>query len=149
MAILTYVYVFAVLFIADSMQSSYVPCNAGPSPVSVNIAGCSSLPCNLVRGKDVEANVIFDVVENTNSLKPVVDVQLGSGHIPYVLPEQNACNGLVSGQCPLQKGQSATYHLKMPVEKSYPRISLTIQLSLVDGQNKPQVCFKIPAKVVD
>lgn len=55
------VYVFAVLFIADSMQSSYVPCNAGPSPVSVNIAGCSSLPCNLVRGKDVEANVIFDV----------------------------------------------------------------------------------------
>ncbi|XP_048261802.1 NPC intracellular cholesterol transporter 2-like isoform X1 [Bombus terrestris] len=156
MAILTYVwslfvavYVFAVLFIADSMQSSYVPCNAGPSPVSVEILGCSSLPCNLVRGTNVQADVVFHAVENAKSLKPVVDVQLGGGHVPYPLPEQNACKGLVNGQCPLQKGQSATYRLKMPVEKSYPRISLTIQLSLVDEQNKPQVCFKIPAKVVD
>ncbi|XP_060826001.1 NPC intracellular cholesterol transporter 2-like isoform X2 [Bombus pascuorum] len=149
MAILTYVYVFAVFFIADSMQSSYVPCSSGPSPVSVEILGCSSLPCNLVRGTNVEANVVFKAVEDVNSLKPVVDVQLGSGHIPYLLPVQDACKCLTSGKCPLQKGQLATYRLVMPVEKSYPRISLTIQLSLVNEQNKSQVCFKIPAKVID
>ncbi|KAK9294375.1 hypothetical protein QLX08_010995 [Tetragonisca angustula] len=149
MAILTYVYVFAVLFIADSMQATYLPCKSGPVPASVSIVGCSSVPCNLVRGTNVEGRINFKAVSSTKSLRPVVDVELGAIHTPYPLPEQNACRNLVSGQCPLQKGDSATYLLKMPVEKSYPKVALTIQLSLVDENNNAEVCFRIPAKVVD
>ncbi|CAD1473096.1 unnamed protein product, partial [Heterotrigona itama] len=142
-------YIFAVLFIADSMQDTYVPCKSGPLPESVSITGCSSVPCNLVRGKNVEGRINFKAVSNAKSLKPVVDAEVGIIHTPFPLPEQNACRNLVNGQCPLQKGESATYLLKMPVEKSYPKISLTIQLSLVDENNNSQVCFRIPAKVVD
>lgn len=61
MAILTLViavYVFAVLFIANSMQA-YVPCDGKPAPTNVKILGCDTLPCNLVRGTNVEANVDF------------------------------------------------------------------------------------------
>ncbi|KAK1133036.1 hypothetical protein K0M31_014399 [Melipona bicolor] len=149
MAILTYVYIFAALFIAESMQATYVPCKSGPVPASVSIVGCSSVPCNLVRGTNVEGRINFNAVSNAKTLKPVVNVELGTIHIPYPLPEQNACKNLVSGQCPLQKGEPATYLLKMPVEKSYQKVSLTIQLSLVDENNNAQVCFRIPANVVD
>ncbi|KAG6800907.1 NPC intracellular cholesterol transporter 2 [Apis mellifera caucasica] len=148
MAILTYVYVFAVLFIANSMQA-YVPCDGKPAPTNVKILGCDTLPCNLVRGTNVEANVDFKAVANTKTLRPVVDVDLGNSHMQYPLPEQNACKNLVNGQCPLQSGQAATYYLKMPVLKAYPKVALTIQLSLVDENNNSEVCFKIPAKVVD
>ncbi|XP_076751520.1 NPC intracellular cholesterol transporter 2 homolog a [Xylocopa sonorina] len=149
MAILSYVYVFAVCFIANSMQSSYEPCASGPNPTSVKVLGCDSLPCNLRRGTTAQVAVDFNVIENTKTLTPEVKVQLGSITTPYPLPEQNACNSLTSGQCPLEKGERATYLLKMPVEKAYPKVSLTIQLSLVDEHKKSQACFRIPAHVVD
>ncbi|KOX77076.1 Epididymal secretory protein E1 [Melipona quadrifasciata] len=131
------------------MQTTYVPCKDDPAPKSVSIVGCNSVPCNLVRGTNVEGRINFNAVSNARTLRPVVDVQLGSIHIPHLLPEQNACKNLVSGQCPLEKGESATYLLKMPVKKSYQKASLIIQLSLVDENNKTQVCFKIPANIVD
>ncbi|CAK9822460.1 NPC intracellular cholesterol transporter 2 [Anthophora retusa] len=143
------VYLFAVLFIADSMQSTFVPCNGKPSPKSVEILGCKSLPCNLKRGTQVEASIVFAAPHNTKTLRPDVDVELGNMHVKYPFPEQNGCKGLVSGSCPLQKGEVATYYMKMPIEKAYPRIDLTIQFALVDEQNNFQMCFRIPAKVVD
>lgn len=79
----------------------------------------------------------------------MVDVQLGEIHMKYPLPQQNACLGLVNAECPLDKGEHVTYKLKMPVEKFYPKVSMTIQLELLDDSNQSQVCVKIPAKVVD
>ncbi|CAL7949793.1 unnamed protein product [Xylocopa violacea] len=149
MAILSYVFVFAVLCVANSMQSNYERCANGPNPTSVKVLGCESLPCNLKRGTTAQVAVDFNVVANTKTLVPEVTVQLGSISSPYPLPEQNACKSLISGQCPLEKGERATYLLKMPVEKAYPKVSLTIQLSLVDERKNSQACFRIPAKVVD
>ncbi|OAD60365.1 Protein NPC2 like protein [Eufriesea mexicana] len=148
-SLLTLVYVFVTLFIANSMQLTYLSCDGLPTPTNVKIQGCAILPCKLQRGTSVEANIDFDVLENSKSLRPVVDIELGNVHMDYPFPEQNACKNLATGQCPLEKGEPVSYYLKMPIEKSYPRISLTIQFSLVDEHNKSQVCIRIPAKVVD
>ncbi|XP_076299689.1 NPC intracellular cholesterol transporter 2 isoform X2 [Lasioglossum baleicum] len=140
----------AVFCIADSMQSPYQSCGAGlPAPNSVNIAGCSQLPCNFKRGTFASAEVDFTVQDSTKTLTPKVTVHIGSISTAYQLPEQNACKSLVNGECPLDKGERVTYKLQMPIEKIYPKIALTIQLSLVDGNGKSQACIKIPSKVVD
>ena len=62
------VYVFAVLFIADSMQATYLPCKSGPVPASVSIVGCSSVPCNLVRGTNVEGRINFKAGKQSSKL---------------------------------------------------------------------------------
>ncbi|KZC06503.1 Epididymal secretory protein E1 [Dufourea novaeangliae] len=131
------------------MQANYQPCATGPIPKNVNIIGCNTLPCNFKRGSFAEAAIAFTVADNTKTLRPVVDVQLGNTNIKYPLPEQNACKNLVDGQCPLDKGEVVTYKLKMPIEKIYPKISLTIQLTLVGDHDTPHVCLRIPAMVVD
>ncbi|XP_026674888.1 NPC intracellular cholesterol transporter 2 homolog a-like [Ceratina calcarata] len=148
-AIHTYAFVLAALCVASSMQTEFQPCAGKPAPSAVKLVGCEKLPCNLVRGTNAEAFVDFSVLANSNTLKPEVHVTLGAITTPYPLPQQDACKDLTKGSCPLQKGQSATYHMKMPVEKAYPKVDLTIQLALVDQNKNVQACFKIPAKVVD
>lgn len=92
----------------------------------------------------------YDItVQNTKTLKPDVDVELDKIHMKYPLPQQNACMDLDKAECPLNKGEAVTYKLRMPIERAYPKVSLTIQLSLLDEQSKSQVCIRIPAKVVD
>ncbi|XP_031825466.1 NPC intracellular cholesterol transporter 2 [Nomia melanderi] len=149
MAIITYVYLVAAFLIADSFQSEFLTCSGQPAPKNVNIVGCNKLPCDLKRGTFADAAIDFTVLASTKTLRPVVDVQIGNAHSPYPLPEQNACKSLANGECPLDKGEVVTYKLKMPIEKIYPKIFLTIQLSLVDEHNNPQVCLKIPGQVVD
>nr|XP_003705423.1 PREDICTED: protein NPC2 homolog [Megachile rotundata] len=149
MAYLTYAFILVAFFVADSMQSNFQTCSGQPAPKSVVISGCNSLPCNFKRGTNVEARITFGVTQNTKSLKPDVDVELGKIHVKYPLPQQNACMDLESSRCPLEKGEVAVYKLKMPIEKSYPKVSLTIQLSLLDERSQSQACIRIPAKVVD
>ncbi|XP_076637297.1 NPC intracellular cholesterol transporter 2 [Colletes latitarsis] len=149
MAFLAYVYIMAVFLVADSMQSSFQTCNGVPAPENVVISACQTLPCSFKRGTNVMADIKFRVTENTKSLKPVVDVQLGNIHIKYPLPQQNACKDLTDAECPLDKGELVTYHLNMPIERSYPTISLIIQLTLVDEHNNSQMCLKIPSRVVN
>ncbi|XP_054010408.1 NPC intracellular cholesterol transporter 2 homolog a-like [Hylaeus anthracinus] len=149
MAFFTYVYIVAAFLVADSMQTNFQTCSGQPAPTNVVISGCDSLPCPLKRGTNVDGAISFRVLENTKTLKPVVDVQLGEIHMKYPLPQQNACKDLTNAQCPLDKGETVTYHLNMPVEKAYPKVSMIIQLALVDELNKTQMCVKIPAKVVD
>ncbi|XP_076165083.1 NPC intracellular cholesterol transporter 2 [Ptiloglossa arizonensis] len=149
MSILTYVYILVVCFVADSMQTNFMTCNNQPAPISVDISGCKTLPCPFKRGSNVEGYIKFNVAKNLKTLKPVVDVQLGDVHMDYALPQQNACKDLVDGECPLDKGESVTYHLKMPVHTYYPTVSMTIQLSLVDESNISQMCLRIPAHVVN
>ena len=149
MAFITYVYVLAAFCVANSFQTQVLNCDGQPAAQNVQITGCSSLPCSFKRGSNVQADISFVVTENTKSLKPVVDVMFGTTHVKYPLPQQDACKGLTNAECPLEKGQHVTYKLQMPIEKFYPKISLTIQLALVDQNDKTQMCVKIPSKVVD
>ncbi|XP_029043830.1 NPC intracellular cholesterol transporter 2 homolog a-like [Osmia bicornis bicornis] len=149
MALINYAYILVVFLVADSMQSSFLPCAGKPAPLSVSITGCTSLPCNFKRGTDVEARVTFKAAQNSKTLKPDVDVELGKIHQKYPLPQQNACRDLDKSECPLNKGDTVTYKLKMPIEKFYPKVSLTIQLNLIGEHSESQACIRIPSKIVD
>lgn len=69
--------------------------------------------------------------------------------IKYPYPEKNACNSLVSGECPLKKNAEATYNLQMQISKSYPSVSLIIAFALLNENKKVEVCFNLDCEVVD
>ncbi|XP_076235158.1 NPC intracellular cholesterol transporter 2 [Calliopsis andreniformis] len=150
MAFITYVYIVAAFLVADSFQTQFQTCsNGGPTPVKVEVTGCTTLPCPFKKGSSVTGDLTFVVPRSTKTLKPDVNIQLGDMHIKYPLPQQNACLGLTNARCPLDKGEQVTYKLKMPVEKFYPKVSMVIDFALVDDQGQVQMCVKIPAKVID
>lgn len=83
------------------------------------------------------------------SLEPRVVVTFMGTTIKYPYPEKNACNSLVSGECPLEKDSEATYNLQMQISKSYPTVSLNIEFALIDQNKDVEVCFNVDCEVVD
>ncbi|XP_034940011.1 NPC intracellular cholesterol transporter 2 homolog a-like [Chelonus insularis] len=144
------VFVIAVFCIAASYQyTPFTECEQGPAPSALRVEGCTNSPCRFVRGSNVKAQWDFDVVADTDNMKPIVKAKVGGFVVDYPYPEQDACQSLTRGKCPLKQGDSVTYNLNMPVLSNYPKVSLHLTFSLVDKNNNVHACFGLNAKVVD
>lgn len=96
-----------------------------------------------------DINLVSSFAESdVDKLETRVRVKIGGNTINYPYPQPDACKSLSNGECPLEKGDEATYNLRMPISKGYPSVNLNIEFALVDEKNKIQVCFKLDCKVV-
>uniref|UniRef100_A0A182JEZ5 MD-2-related lipid-recognition domain-containing protein n=1 Tax=Anopheles atroparvus TaxID=41427 RepID=A0A182JEZ5_ANOAO len=137
------------LALADVVQVQ--ECTTGSLPSSVDVAGCKATPCDLPKGQDASVLVHFTAGQQLTSLRPLVHASLAAGvTVPFVLPpdRQDACDWLVGAQCPLSPDEDVTYELRLPVLASYPSLSLTVELQLLDQNGAVVTCFRVPAKVV-
>uniref|UniRef100_A0A182QTP8 MD-2-related lipid-recognition domain-containing protein n=1 Tax=Anopheles farauti TaxID=69004 RepID=A0A182QTP8_9DIPT len=150
-------YRFAVLLVAlvasgsltEALQTNACS-NGAPHASRVEISGCTQMPCDLVRGSDVGMELDFVAPFAAESLRyTVVATALGIT-APYELPPDraNACNWLTGTACPISQGEDITSTLSMPVLPIYPLVTLVIQVSVVDGQDRPLTCFSVNARVV-
>ncbi|XP_053671480.1 uncharacterized protein LOC128721726 [Anopheles nili] len=135
--------------LAEALQTH--PCtNQRPHPSFVELSGCSVMPCELVRGSDVEMHLEFEAPFAAQSLQyRVVATALGIT-APYELPPDraNACNWLTGSACPISQGEDITSTLSMPVLPIYPLVSLVIEVSVIDEQARTHACFAVDARVV-
>ncbi|KAJ9586366.1 hypothetical protein L9F63_019988 [Diploptera punctata] len=120
-----------------------------PEPADLRVTDCEETPCNFHRGKDVYAEVDFMPPQDMTKLTPWVQATVLGGTVNYTLPEQDGCKTLKEGQeCPLKKDEKYTFVLDLPILKAYPKVSLFVQLTLLDGDTQEAVaCFKIEGKV--
>ncbi|XP_058059973.1 NPC intracellular cholesterol transporter 2-like [Anopheles bellator] len=125
-------------------------CTEGALPTSVDVAGCHSAPCDLPKGHDAKVMVDFTASRTLSALRPEVHASFGGLSVPFVLPSdrQDACKWLVGGQCPVSVKEDVTYELQLPVLSSYPTLSLTVELKLVDQNQDVVTCFQLDARVV-
>ncbi|KFB38302.1 AGAP002851-PA-like protein [Anopheles sinensis] len=151
MKLLLGVLIISIAALAQADVVEVQKCTAGPLPSSVDVAGCKATPCDLPKGQDASVLVDFTATQQLTSLKPQVRASLPGGlTVPFVLPvdRQNACDWLVGGQCPVSRDEDVTYELRLPVLASYPSLSLTVELQLLDQSGAVVVCFQVPANVV-
>lgn len=122
----------------------------GSLPFAVDVVGCKQQPCELPRGQDATVYVDFTASKEVTKLRPVVHATVFGATVPFEMPgdRQNACDWLVDSRCPLSEGEDVRYQLALPVEKSYPAVSLTVMLELVDQDDETVTCFTVQAKVV-
>lgn len=69
--------------------------------------------------------------------------------IDYVLPENlnEGCDFLTGTRCPLTATQDVVYNFEFPVDNSYPKIDVDVDLAISDKEGK-FLCVRIPIKVV-
>uniref|UniRef100_A0A182SQB4 MD-2-related lipid-recognition domain-containing protein n=1 Tax=Anopheles maculatus TaxID=74869 RepID=A0A182SQB4_9DIPT len=150
MQLLTIVYIisFASLTIADVVTVQQ--CSEGSLPVSVDVTGCRATPCELPKGQDAAVLVDFTADRHLTALVPRVHASFGGMTVPFELPDdrKDGCQWLVGGMCPVSQHEDVTYELRLPVLAMYPSLSLTVELKLVDQDNKIATCFHLQAKVV-
>uniref|UniRef100_A0A182N741 MD-2-related lipid-recognition domain-containing protein n=1 Tax=Anopheles dirus TaxID=7168 RepID=A0A182N741_9DIPT len=125
-------------------------CSEGPVPLSVDVLDCRSAPCELPRGQDAAVMVEFTASKPLSALVPKVHASIGGLTVPFELPDdrKDACNWLVGAVCPISRGEDVMYELRLPILASYPSLSLTVELKLVDQEQGVVTCFQLQAKVV-
>uniref|UniRef100_A0A182XW59 MD-2-related lipid-recognition domain-containing protein n=1 Tax=Anopheles stephensi TaxID=30069 RepID=A0A182XW59_ANOST len=148
-------YRFAVLLVALVASSSLAealvthPCSNGrPHPDSVEITGCSQMPCDLIRGSDVGMRLEWAAPFAAQTLQyRVVATALGIT-APYELPPDRAaaCNWLSGSACPISQGEDIVSTLSMPVLPIYPLVSLVVEVSVLDEQARTHTCFAVDAR---
>lgn len=67
--------------------------------------------------------------------------------VEFPYPEQDACKSLTKGECPLEKGDEATYSLDMPIPDNIPSVRVNIEFALLDELKNIHVCFKLDARI--
>ncbi|XP_039453050.1 NPC intracellular cholesterol transporter 2-like [Culex pipiens pallens] len=121
-----------------------------PVPREVRVQNCPSTPCELVRGSDANMEMDFTAPFNAATLQTrIVATALGVT-APFELPADRAraCDWLIGSQCPISEQEDVTYNLQMPVLRIYPRVSLVLEVSLVDEEERTHACFVLDARVV-
>ncbi|CAH1159920.1 unnamed protein product [Phaedon cochleariae] len=118
------------------------------SIVKVDIAGCGDKArCPLKRNTNATMNIDFKSnVDSSNVTAVVYGIVLGI-KTSFALPNPNGC--VDSGiSCPIKAGETYTYSTTLPVESSYPRVTVTIQWELQTDDGSDLICAKIPAKII-
>uniref|UniRef100_A0A182JD17 MD-2-related lipid-recognition domain-containing protein n=1 Tax=Anopheles atroparvus TaxID=41427 RepID=A0A182JD17_ANOAO len=125
-------------------------CTGGrPLPISVDINGCTSAPCDLVRGQDVIALIDFTADRAISSMTTVATATALGVVTNYPLGSNSVtCNFLQGSSCPLSAGEDVTYRLTMPVLSIYPLVSLSIEIDVQDANSQSVTCFVVDAQVV-
>ncbi|XP_035907732.1 NPC intracellular cholesterol transporter 2-like [Anopheles stephensi] len=126
-------------------------CSGGrPAPTEVRVEGCTVPPCDLVRGSDAIMDMDFTAPFAADTLRTEVVATALGVTAPFELPADRAaaCNWLLNAQCPVSANEDITYRLSMPVLLIYPRVSLTVEINLVDDAGQSLACFLLDARVV-
>lgn len=76
-------------------------------------------------------NQLFSSVqETTESLTAKVHGNIGGVDIPWFGVDENACNDLTVGDCPVEGNEKIYYSAHVPILSSYPAVSSNIFCSL-------------------
>lgn len=124
--------------------------NNAPVPQEVRVVGCTAEPCTVQIGGLVDMDLDFVAPRATNGMRATLDIFLGTFRVPYDLPveQQNACNFLKDGSCPLTPGEFVNYHLSTPAAAPFAGITVDLQLQLADDNGQALICFRSSARIV-
>ncbi|XP_014790764.1 NPC intracellular cholesterol transporter 2 homolog a [Octopus bimaculoides] len=140
--------VIAAVFPIFVAATPYLECDSAHGTVfDVRVSNCSAEgPCILTRNQNVSIEVDFAPNVNISSLTDKIKGIIIGIPIPFPTSQPDACTGK-GLTCPLLQGRNYTYRNVMFVRDTYPRIRLIVEWAVVDADNTPVFCIKIPALI--
>ncbi|XP_049278148.1 NPC intracellular cholesterol transporter 2 homolog a-like [Anopheles funestus] len=134
-------------------QTPFRPCGNGiPTPASLNIEGCTSLPCTVVSGAGLVARGIGIVSPvATPTLEAHLTARLLGLDVGFEIPEdlRDACAVGISGaSCPIAAGESFDYELNYSMELPLVGITVQVQVGLTAADGTDVTCIEIDAAIV-
>ncbi|KAG1661581.1 NPC intracellular cholesterol transporter 2 [Nymphon striatum] len=136
--------ILAVLLLAVCCSASLPIKDCGSKHgkvTSVEVKGCTEVPCVFKRGTTVDVKIKFTSFEDSKTAKTVLTGIIGGVPLPFPLAKSDACK--YSGiTCPLKKGQEYTYDLSMPIKESYPALTITAKWELKDDNSEDLFCIE-------
>jgi len=121
--------------------------SAAPIPVNVIVPRCHRPPCQLLKGQTYEVEIDFDVPRPTSNLTVTVSGIIEGLEMPWNGVNEDGCDDIVVGQCPMGSGDYWTYGVGIRVEPLYPSTPLIIKWQMRDDSRQAIWCFHLPAEI--
>nr|USF20788.1 Niemann-Pick C2 protein [Lasioderma serricorne] len=119
-----------------------------PFPLSTDILNCEIPPCKFIRNQYITADLTFYSPRYIDKLTAQVLATALGTEVNYGLDDQtDACEHLVNTRCPLEKDEYVHYRLEMFVQEIFPKVSLSLKLSLLDQLNNTVTCMAVDGVV--
>uniref|UniRef100_A0A182PQU6 MD-2-related lipid-recognition domain-containing protein n=1 Tax=Anopheles epiroticus TaxID=199890 RepID=A0A182PQU6_9DIPT len=134
-------------------QTPFRPCSNGqPTPASLNIEGCTALPCTITSGAPLVARGIGIVSPvATPTLTADLTARLLGLDVGFEIPEElrDACAVGISGaSCPIAAGQTFDYELNYAMELPLVGITVQVEVGLTAADGTAVTCIEIDATIV-
>ncbi|XP_053661449.1 uncharacterized protein LOC128710420 [Anopheles marshallii] len=129
------------------------PCrDGGPIPATVNIEGCTQLPCRVVSGSPLVAHAtgIRSPVATPTVTAHIVARLLGLD-VGFRIPEDlaDACAvGITGASCPLSVGEEFEYTLNYAMTLPLTGITAQVEVGLTAADGTLITCIEIDAQIV-
>ncbi|XP_049305648.1 NPC intracellular cholesterol transporter 2 isoform X1 [Bactrocera dorsalis] len=142
-----------VVFSLASAETNVKQCKdtTKPTPLMVDIKGCTQIPCDVYKGQTTVVQVHFvSTKDNIHKLTAKCYATALGITVPYELPDDVAdvCQNLLyEAMCPLYATEDVVYDFQFYVDQYYPEIPATIELNLVDKDNEVITCFSASIRV--
>jgi len=143
----------------ESVLSSHCPAVRPLSKVTeVRIIPCplpgngADHPCRLQRGNTSTISVDFVPEREITGLRASLSWVMTPGiELPFPGLEQNGCNSLTEGSCPLQPNTRYTWTATIKLADAYPLRTYNLKLKLTDGYPAQNVvlCETFAVQLVD
>ncbi|XP_034238291.1 NPC intracellular cholesterol transporter 2-like [Thrips palmi] len=127
----------------------FLSCPTPKDPIEVRVKGCTGAVCKVPKGQIAGMEVDFEVDQDVARLDAVVTAYALGAVLEFPLKQKNACKSLTNAECPLDKYEVVTYKLELPVESTYPSISLVVDIGLRDKNQRYMMCYRLNLAVVD
>uniref|UniRef100_A0A182XYS7 ML domain-containing protein n=1 Tax=Anopheles stephensi TaxID=30069 RepID=A0A182XYS7_ANOST len=124
--------------------------NGRPHPSYVVISGCSQMPCLLPRNTNVTVTMVYEAPYAAESLTFKQIVTALGVTIPVELsPERaNACDRMLGTSCPLRPHEVVITTHTIIVMPIYPVVTMFVEFSAVDEQERTHICFIFDVQIV-
>uniref|UniRef100_A0A1Y9H2B1 MD-2-related lipid-recognition domain-containing protein n=1 Tax=Anopheles dirus TaxID=7168 RepID=A0A1Y9H2B1_9DIPT len=134
-------------------QTPFRPCSGGrPTPSSLNIVGCTSLPCTIQSGVPLVAHGIgITSPVATPTLTAHLTARLLGLDVGFEIPDdlRDACAvGIVGASCPISAGQVFDYTLNYSMELPLTGITVQVEVGLTAADGTPVTCIEIDATII-
>lgn len=132
---------------------SFTSCGAGiPTPDVVRVIGCTKEPCEMKIGGVGISQADFTLPFDTNTVTPEVRGKSFGISIKYKLPDEVVNDGckhtIISGSCPLKKGEQAQFKLALPVDSPLANINVDMTFHLLGDNKQVLFCYQMKMRVV-
>uniref|UniRef100_A0A182R7E0 ML domain-containing protein n=1 Tax=Anopheles funestus TaxID=62324 RepID=A0A182R7E0_ANOFN len=127
------------------------PCSNGqPHPALVTVAGCSEMPCEMIRETNVTMMMAYEAPFDATNLKYTQQwTFLGiTAHYPLSPERANACNWLTGASCPIQQGDLLISTYISIILSMAPLIDGVLELSVLDEHERTHACFALDVKFI-
>lgn len=93
--------------------------------IAVYLDGCSETPCTVHRGETAHGGFIFKAGAATETMTCEIFGIIFGETLPFPggCLNQNACEDIIDGNCPIEQGEEFEYEIDMPILETYPAVS--------------------------